>query len=183
MKSKFIYIAFIISLIVLTSFVSINCVAQEKPRSEEQKTDSHADDHAKHTGETNKRGEREMGFSQTKTTHHFRLTPEGGTIQVEVKDAKDTATAEQINKHLSHIAQMFSAGNFKTPMLIHDRTPPGVSVMQQLKAEISYQFEDTGKGGRIRIKTTNTGAIKAIHEFLRFQITEHETGDSLEVSS
>jgi hypothetical protein len=32
-------------------------------------------------------------------------------------------------------------------------------------------------GGRVRIHTSNARAVQAIHEFLRFQITEHQTGD------
>jgi hypothetical protein len=66
-------------------------------------------------------------------------------------------------------------------MFIHDQTPPGVLVMQRLKAEIKYEFEKTERGGRVRITTGNAEALAAIHDFLRFQIKEHETGDSLEV--
>jgi len=32
-------------------------------------------------------------------------------------------------------------------------------------------------GSRVRIKTKNPDALKAIHEFLRFQIEDHHTGD------
>ena len=53
--------------------------------------------------------------------------------------------------------------------------------MKQLKAEITYKYDETRRGGRIRISSTNAEAIKAIHEFLRFQIKEHKTGDPLEV--
>jgi hypothetical protein len=66
-------------------------------------------------------------------------------------------------------------------MFIHSQTPPGVPAMKQLKAEIRYQFEETERGGRVRITTVNADAIKAIHEFLRFQIEDHKTGDPKEV--
>ena len=36
-------------------------------------------------------------------------------------------------------------------------------------------------GGRVLISTRNAGGLVAIHEFLRFQITDHKTGDPLEV--
>ncbi len=134
-------------------------------------------------GERNKRGDRVMGFDHEKTTHHFRLLPDGGLIQVEAKDAKDIAGRDQVRMHLSHIATMFADGNFKAPMLIHDQTPPGVPVMQRLKAEITYKFEKSGRGGRVRITTKNAEALNAIHEFLRFQIKEHKTGDPLEIGS
>jgi hypothetical protein len=32
-----------------------------------------------------------------------------------------------------------------------------------------------------RFSSTNAEAVTAIHEFLKFQITEHKTGDALEV--
>lgn len=172
MKTRYIFMAIITAFMTLTLSAFTSCVAQEKHK---------ADGHAKHSDEMNKPGEREMGFSQETTTHHFRLLQDGGAIEVEAKDAKDTETAKQIKGHLSHIAKMFGEGNFKAPMLIHDQTPPGVPVMQKLKAEISYQFEDTPQGGRVRIKTANAEALEAIHQFLRFQIKEHETGDPLEV--
>lgn len=134
-----------------------------------------------HMSEMNKRGDRVMGFDHEKTTHHFRLLPEGGLIQVEAKDVKDIATRDQIRMHLLHIAIMFAEGNFKAPMLIHDQTPPGVPVLQRLKAEITYKFEKSDRGGRVRIITKSAEALNAIHEFLSFQIKEHQTGDTLEV--
>jgi hypothetical protein len=33
----------------------------------------------------------------------------------------------------------------------------------------------------VRIKTANPEALKAVHEFLKFQIEEHRTGDAVEV--
>jgi hypothetical protein len=53
--------------------------------------------------------------------------------------------------------------------------------MKQLKREVSYTFEETKRGGRVRIASNNSDAIKAIHDFLRFQITEHKAGDFIEV--
>lgn len=140
-----------------------------------------ADPHAEHHTAVNERGDKVMGFSHEKTVHHFRLKPDGGWIEVEVKDPKDTASRDQIRPHLKHIAQKFTTGDFTAPMLIHAQTPPGVAAMKQLKAAINYQFEETERGGRVRITTSNTKAIAAIHEFLRFQISDHRTGDSGEV--
>ncbi|MBL8170145.1 MAG: hypothetical protein JNJ50_18445 [Acidobacteria bacterium] len=134
-------------------------------------------DHAQHAG-VNERGDKVMGFSHEKTTHHFLLTTDGGLIVAEVKDKTDAANLEQIRTHFKHIAQKFAAGDFTAPMLIHDKVPPGVPVMKQLKAEIKYQFEQTELGGKVRINSTNAKAIAAIHEFLRFQISDHQTGDS-----
>jgi hypothetical protein len=123
-----------------------------------------------------------MGFSHEKTTHHFLLDPNGGTIQVEANDAKDTESRDQIQSHLPHIAKMFAAGDFEAPMLVHGKTPPGVPALQRLKAEVTYKYEKTERGGRVRISTKNAEARDAVYEFLRFQISDHKTGDSTEVN-
>ena len=78
---------------------------------------------------------------------------------------------------------MFAAGDFDAPMFIHDQTPPGVPVMRRLKAEIKYEFERTEQGARVRIKTSNQEALAAVHDFLRFQIEGHQTGDPLEIQN
>jgi hypothetical protein len=126
-----------------------------------------------------KRGEKGMGFSQQATTHHFLLLADGGAIEIETKDAKDSGTRDQIREHLSHVVKMFSDGNFEIPMFIHDKTPPGVPTMTELRNEIHYDFEPMDAGGRVRIHTSNPRAVQAVHEFLRFQITEHQTGDPM----
>ena len=135
-----------------------------------------------HHGAVDKRGDHVMGFSQEKTTHHFRLFPDGGAIEVTANDPKDTESRDQIRMHLSHIAGMFADGNFKAPMLIHDQVPPGVPVLQRLKADVSYRFEEMAGGGRVRISTKNQEARGAVHDFLRFQITDHRTGDTSEIT-
>ncbi len=127
-------------------------------------------------------GEQAMGFSQSATTHHFFLTKDGGLIQVEVDDPKDTKNRDLIRTHLAHIAQAFPAGDFSDPLAVHNRYPDGVPVMQQLKGDIRYTFEQTPSGARVVIHTTNSRALEAIHQFLRFQITDHQTGDSLNVN-
>jgi hypothetical protein len=80
--------------------------------------------------------------------------------------------------HLSHITNMFSSGDFDVPMFIHDKTPPGPLTMSRLKDQIRYQLKDTPQGARIEISTKNKEALTAIHDFLRFQINDHKTGDT-----
>lgn len=151
--------------------LSTKALAQTSGHADHQQHDSH------HTG-VNERGDKVMGFSHEKTIHHFLLTADGGMIVAEVKDKSDTASLEQIRSHFQHIAQKFAAGDFTAPMLIHEQTPPGVPTMKQLKSAIKYQFEQTELGGRVRITTGNPKALAAIHEFLRFQVSDHKTGDS-----
>lgn len=136
-------------------------------------------DHA--TG-VQERGDHVMGFSHDKATHHFILYRDGGAIEVEANVASDTSTRDQIRMHLGHIAQMFAEGDFQAPMLIHDQVPPGVPALQRLKKDVSYRFEEMDRGGRVRIITKNQEALKAIYEFLRFQISDHHTGDTKKIS-
>src|SRR5690242_1627835 len=130
-----------------------------------------------HHEEVNKRGDAVMGFSHEKTTHHFLLHKDGGAIEVTANDDKDTASRDQIRMHLGHIAKMFAAGDFNAPMLVHDRVPPGVPTLEKLKSEVEYKYSEIDRGALIRITTKNAGALKALHEFLRFQIEDHRTGD------
>lgn len=127
------------------------------------------------------RGNHVMGFSHDKATHHFRLYPDGGAIEVEANGASDTATRDEIRMHFGHIAKMFAAGDFSAPMLIHAQDPPGSATMKRLRDDIQYKLEDIERGARIRITTKNADALAAVHEFLRFQIKDHKTGDSPEV--
>lgn len=133
-----------------------------------------------HLMKVNEQGDKAMGFSHEKTTHHFRLFADGGAVEVTANDAHDAESRDQIRKHLSHIAQMFGEGNFNAPMLTHGKTPPGVPALQQLKDRISYKYEETTGGGRVRITTIDKDALVAVYEFLRFQISDHQTGDSIE---
>jgi len=136
-----------------------------------------------HMAGVNERGDHAMGFSHEKSKHHFGLTPEGGFIEVNANDPADSETRDQIRMHLTHISRMFAEGNFELPMLIHATVPPGVPVMKARREAIAYSFEQTPNGGRVRIKTADAEALKAVHEFLAFQIQDHKTGDSSEVTS
>jgi hypothetical protein len=62
-------------------------------------------------------------------------------------------------------------------MFVHDTMPTGAVVMQQMKSKISYRYEEMETGGRVRITAADPKALSAVHDFLRFQIQEHRTGD------
>jgi hypothetical protein len=173
--------------VAVLCFVVSLAHAQEPPAAQGEKPkDPHADCpmHKAHVNDEsnsaamNARGAAGMGFSQTATTHHFLLNAGGGVIQVEANNPADTASRDNIRMHLSHIAKAFSSGDFSTPMLVHDTMPPGVPVMKERSDKISYKFEETPGGGRVVIATTDTKALDAVQQFLRFQIAEHKTGDS-----
>ena len=129
------------------------------------------------------RGDHAMGFSHATTTHHFRLFKDGGAIEVQANDPADKASRDEIRMHLTHIAEMFAAGNFNVPMFIHDTTPPGAPVMEKRRDLIHYKFQETESGARVRIQTADKQALMAVHEFLKFQIAEHHTGDRPEITN
>ncbi|HYE88135.1 MAG TPA: hypothetical protein VEA16_17350 [Vicinamibacterales bacterium] len=128
------------------------------------------------------RGAHVMGFDQGKTTHHFRLHADGGSIDIAVKDGSDAANRDAIRAHLPHITQMFGDGNFSAPMLIHDTNVPGTAQMTALKNRMRFAYVETSRGGRLDIYTTDPDAIAAVHEFMRFQIADHKTGDPVTVT-
>jgi hypothetical protein len=151
-------------------------VSQAQPQTPTP-TPTHEDHHAG----VMKRGAHVMGFDQTTTTHHFRLTRTGGIIEVTANSADDKTAISQIQSHLQHIAVMFGEGNFTAPMLIHAQEPPGVAEMKRAGAAIGYKYEPLPRGGRVVLNTTTQPQLNAVHEFLRFQITDHKTGDPLDV--
>jgi len=175
-----------VSIVVLSVLMTLfgACASQPSTQMRNEKntlTNQTHQGHGDHLAQVNERGDTAMGFSQPKTMHRFRLLADGGAIEVTANDAGDAESRDQIRQHFGHITQMFSAGNFEAPMLTHGKTPPGVSVLQKLKTEITYEYEGIERGGRVHITTNNKEALAAVHEFLRFQIADHQTGDSTEI--
>jgi hypothetical protein len=132
-----------------------------------------------HHATINGRGAMAMGFDQEKTAHHFLLYADGGAIDIAVKDATDTQDRDAIQSHLPHIAMMFGSGDFDVPMLVHDtKDIPGAAVLSARRDTVRYRYSETPKGGRVEIVTADPETLKALHAFLRYQIQEHQTGDS-----
>jgi hypothetical protein len=172
--------AFTIALSIITGAV-IGLMAEEPAHHHDDMADCPMK--ADHAAGVDERGDKGMGFSHSKTTHHFRVRPDGGAIEVTANDANDQISRDQIRGHLAHVATLFGQGNFDIPMFVHAQKPPGADVMGRMKSSIAYQYEEMETGGRVRITTTDPQALKAVHDFLRFQIKEHRTGDQMEVRS
>ena len=136
--------------------------------------DAQAQDHHNTVKE---HGDKVMGFSHEKTTHHFVLTQDGGLIEARVNDLKDAASLSEIRDHFQHIVRMFADGNFNAPMLVHSQDVPGTAVMTHLKTELHWELQEIPRGARITITADNKDALDAVHDFLRFQIADHQTGD------
>jgi hypothetical protein len=164
-------------LIMAASVLVTSCAHGQNPVMSCRMQDQYHVSGDQHSAGVEGRGDHAMGFSHETTAHHFCLLPDGGMISVETRQENDASTRDQIRTHLSHIAGMFSSGEFDVPMFIHDRVPPGVPVMKAKRNSISYTYHDTDHGGQVRIKTADAEAVKAVHDFLAFQIQDHRTGD------
>lgn len=175
---------------IVALLIAFLCVATREFGQDATKQDSMRDcpmhnQHAAdgHHTSVQEHGDQAMGFSHETTTHHFRIFASGGAIEVTANSPDDKADTGAIRSHLTHIAAMFKDGDFSAPMFIHDSIPPGTTTMKLLKEKIEYKYEEIPSGARVRIEATDPVALAAIHDFLRFQISEHQTGDDLEVNS
>lgn len=112
--------------------------------------------------------------------HHFHLRRNGGAIDLTSNESGQQAV-DAIRAHLKDVLEDFKSGEFKNPRFVHGKTPDGIDVMQKERKSITYRLEQLKDGGRIVIETKNPRALEAIHDFMRFQIAEHRTGDSTRV--
>jgi hypothetical protein len=137
----------------------------------------HADGSAEHGKDVDARHDT-FGMAHAASTHSFRLFADGGAIELRANDAGDEATIAVIRTHLQQVAQQFVSADFSTPAFVHGYRPDGVAAMTRLRADIAYHYESLPAGGRIRITTKSPEALAAVHDFLRFQVTEHRTANS-----
>ena len=119
------------------------------------------------------RGEGVMGVDQYASRHEFEDLPDGGRIVLDWPTATDTAEIKKIRGHMRDVAADFTAGNFSKPFAVHAQVVPGTDAMAAKRAVIRYKAVDRTQGAEVRMRTTDSGAITAIHEFLAFQRTDH----------
>ena len=171
------------SAVILLSLFALPIIGQDTGAQKEMSCPMH-ETHGQHSHDAlvESHGDQAMGFRHDKTTHHFRMAVDGGSIEVSAHDPADATQMKLIRSHLTRIAVSFGEGDFSTPMFVHDGIPPGVTTMKLMKSDIHYKYEEMPSGARVRISTDAPIAVAAIHDFLRFQITDHHTGDSLEVA-
>lgn len=118
------------------------------------------------------RGHAAMGVDQYSSSHRFQSLPDGGSISLQ-RNPADSAGVAEIRSHMRRIAGAFAWGDFGLPGFVHGRTVPGTSVMAARKALIRYTADTLPGGGQVRLWSTDSAAIGAIHEFLAFQRHDH----------
>lgn len=123
------------------------------------------------------RGKSAMGVDQYTSVHRFDDLADGGRIELQ-RDVADSAGVRTIREHLRTIAAAFSAGDFQTPGFVHAQQVPGTTVMADKRAAIRYEFRELPRGGEVRITTLDPVALRAVHNFLAFQRTDHRVQPS-----
>ena len=123
------------------------------------------------------RGKLVMGVDQYTSVHRFDALPDGGRIELQ-RDRDDSAGAAAIRAHMRAIARAFAAGDFAAPATVHLETVPGVPGMRARRASIRYETSDLPRGAVLRIRTSDPGALAAVHRFLEYQRREHRTEPS-----
>jgi hypothetical protein len=118
------------------------------------------------------RGHRAMGVDQYTSRHRFEPLPDGGRIALQ-RDTTDIAGVAQIRAHMRQIAGAFSRGDFTLPGFVHAREVPGTREMRARKSLIRYTTDTIPGGGVVRLRSADSLAIRAIHEFLAFQRHDH----------
>jgi clan AA aspartic protease (TIGR02281 family) len=89
-----------------------------------------------------------------------RFEADGGAIEVEAKRVNDTRTRDAVRQQLRHD--------------LREQIPSATPAMQEHRNQIKYKYEQTTRGGRIRIIAKDQAALSAVREFLRSQMTpEH----------
>lgn len=157
--------------------------AEEQEHSECPMHAAHQSARDAHGQHVDARHDQVTGVSHAAAVHHFLLFADGGRIVLEAADESDNEARDRIRGHLQHVAEEFAQGRFDLPMLIHERVPPGVDALQRLRTAVRYEYAPTAHGGAVDITATGPEVLEALHAFLRFQIQDHGTGDSEEVSA
>ena len=121
------------------------------------------------------RGGVAMGVNQYTSRHVFEPLPDGGRIALQ-REAADSAGAAQIRRHMHEIAGRFAAGDFALPGFVHARLVPGTEIMAARRAAIVYAVDTLPRGAALRIRSADSTAVRAIHEFLAFQRQDHHAG-------
>jgi hypothetical protein len=123
-----------------------------------------------------RRGARVMGVDQYTSAHRFEMLADGGRIELQ-RDVDDSAGVRAIREHLQTIARQFAAGDFSASATVHARVVPGTVEMRARRAAIRYAFRSLPRGAEVRITTRDPVALRAVHEFLAFQRSDHLTGE------
>src|SRR6266545_6856074 len=134
----------IVLVVMLTVFATAQeSVAPNSPPHQHSRT-AISGKQAAHRESVDQRGDLAMGFSHQKTGHHFRLTKNGGYIQVQANDANDTASVDQIHQHLTLYCHRLCPRRFFSSYV--DPRPHSTRCTHNAASEILRQLYDCDHG-------------------------------------
>lgn len=115
-----------------------------------------------------------MPFDLGKTVHIFRMTEDGGTQKVVLReDSPQPEQVRMIQHHLAMEASEFQKGNFADPMHLHGTAMPGLREMQAGAARMQISYRALPDGGEIRFRTRDIKLVTAVHRWFGAQLSEH----------
>ncbi len=138
-----------------------------------RKSPTHAEDSA--FAGVQARGAEAMGVNQYTSRHIFEPLVDGGRIELQ-RETADSAGSAQIRRHMHLIAERFSAGDFALPGFVHARGVPGTEIMSARRGAIAYTVDTLPRGAALRLRSVDSTAVAAIHQFLAFQRQDHRAG-------
>jgi hypothetical protein len=122
------------------------------------------------------RGKAVMGVDQYTSSHVFDALADGGRIELQ-RDVDDSVGVRVIRAHLQDVAKRFAAGDFSLSQAVHGTADiPGVAAMRAAGSAIRYTYRELPRGGEVRLTTSDARARAAIHAFVRFQRSDHRSG-------
>ena len=122
--------------------------------------------------EVQARGHVAMGVDQYTSLHKFEPLPDGGRIALQ-RDTSDTAGVTRIRAHMRQIAGAFTRGDFTLPGFVHAREVPGTREMRARNSLIRYSADTVSGGAVVRLRSSDSTTVAAIHRFLAFQRHDH----------
>ncbi len=128
--------------------------------------------------EMNARFSKAVGVSLDKFILHYYLVKNGGVVELAAKDPGDAATVAAIQKYLQSQRELWEKGKETVVTEIHGTFPEPAATMRKLRNEITFYMAKTDNGGVLRMFSINDQARAAIQDYLKFEITQHKTGDS-----
>jgi hypothetical protein len=130
----------------------------------------------------NTRFSKVLGTDAEKIVQHYYLVKNGGVIEFTAKDPADNATISTVQKYLDAQKNLFEKGKADADTEIYGKVPDGLQALKKLRNEITFFAVNTDGGAALRMFSVNEQARQAIQDFLKFQISEHKTGDPLQVA-
>jgi hypothetical protein len=120
-------------------------------------------------------GAQVMPFDQSQATHMFLSDPNGGVLEIVVRDMNQTQIA-LVRSHLLQEAARFTSGNYTDPAYIHGKTMPGLDQLQSRALAVSVRYFETPTGAAITFSSSDRDMVSAIHQWLAAQQRDHNSG-------